>query len=616
MNNPGSFHATRAHPETAGLGASLHHVSGWPALSITASPQTLELELVNRMPHPLQAGPGRLRLAFRPGILTDLHGIVLAPQSEAAWSLALADDPHGNVVLEFAGVEAFRLEPGEATAIRLDGVSAAAAGGSRATRVQLRYAGFFLDSGVEVAGSRLLHLSVLRRHEPPGLPATEIRTGSTAASGPFLAGFLNGPDVLNDGKSVNTLRLRIVNTSGRPIRLSDESDEATRLYISFRTGEPGQEWGLLGSHTDHVTLAVKQSGWQIDNHTLRRNAPGTWGPRDALDIELTVHTTARSGDAQLVLTYENLPAHDDGDLVLLVHVGPVASRDHALVSVTPIELRGSEARLRFHAAEETGGKETTPAPFISVSREAATAGRLDVTAPAGMRIEGELDITGAIRGGGIAPSTFKLGGRLDRYYPVVFEDLGWDRGELRLEVFRTGAHIDGVGDEWRGSMMAKILCHSSNFGHGSDYASIEVRQSSASGLPNRHFIGGFENYGRAPRHVLWLAGDTTYWWFASHPARIDAVTVLHAPGAVRVGSGSTEQEYPVKSAPEPAFDADYVSISRTFDRDSSPVPVGAIMLWPRSDPAVPMGWAICDGSKGTPDLKSEFPPSLVYIRKR
>ncbi len=378
-------------------------------------------------------------------------------------------------------------------------MSAAPAGGSRATRVQLRYDGFFLDSGVEVAGSRLLHLSVLRRHEPVGLPATELRSGATAVSGPFLAGFLDGPDVLNDGKSANMLRLRIVNTSGVPIPLSDDADEATRFYLSFRTGEAGQEWGLLGTHTDHLGLAVKHpgrdiddpaigrnapgtpaprdflAGWQIDNHTLRRDAAGVWGPRDILDLELTVHSTARIGDAQLVVTYENLPGHDDGDLVLLVHPGPVASRPGALVSVAPVELRGSDARLSFHVAEETGSRESTPVPSISVNREATTAGRLDVTAPAGMRVHGELDIEGAIRSGGIAVETFKLGGRLDRYYPVVFEDLGWDRGELRLEVFRADTHLDGLPGEWRGSMMAKIACHSSNFGHGSDYASIEVR---------------------------------------------------------------------------------------------------------------------------------------------
>ncbi|MGZ9014348.1 MAG: hypothetical protein ACXW2L_19045, partial [Burkholderiales bacterium] len=269
--------------------------------------------------------------------------------------------------------------------------------------------------------------------------------------------------------------------------------------------------------------------------------------------------------------------------------------------------------LSFHVAEETGSVETTPVPSISVNRQAANAGRLEVKAPAGMRVEGELDIAGAIRSAGIAPATFKLGGSIDSYYPVVFEDVGWARGELRLEVFRAETHVDG---EWRGSMMAKIACHSSNFGHGSDYASIEVRYSTGGGQPVRHFIGGFRNYPDAPWHVLWLAGDTTYSWLANHLARIDPLTPLHAPSAIRLNPmGRTVEDYPVRSTPEPGFDADYVSISKSFGRDSSPVPVGTIMLWPNAEPKVPMGWAICNGGDGTPDLSGQFPPLLVYIRK-
>ncbi len=67
--------------------------------------------------------------------------------------------------------------------------------------------------------------------------------------------------------------------------------------------------------------------------------------------------------------------------------------------------------------------------------------------------------------------------------------------------------------------------------------------------------------------------------------------------------------------PEPDFDADYVSISKSFKRDSSPVPVGAIVLWPRGGAGVPMGWAICNGDHGTPDLSAQFPPALVYITR-
>lgn len=160
MRLPGAFHASRSHPASAGLGATLRHVSGWPVLSITGSPQTLELELVNRTPHPLTAGPARLRLVFRPGILMALDQLVLAPQSDAAWTLTVHPPaPDEDLVLELAGVDRFTLAPGEAIAVRFDGVSADPAGGSRATRVQLHFDRFFQPSGAECATSRTCRCS-------------------------------------------------------------------------------------------------------------------------------------------------------------------------------------------------------------------------------------------------------------------------------------------------------------------------------------------------------------------------------------------------------------------------------------------------------------------------
>ncbi|MFN0191868.1 MAG: hypothetical protein ACKVP5_07800 [Aestuariivirga sp.] len=549
------LHAAREHPEVAGLEASLHHSSGWPVLSIVDSPQTLELELINRTPQPVTAGPAHLNLVFRPGILTALEDIVLAPQSEAAWSLTIrppkADELHRDVVWEFAGVDAFTLAPGESMAIRIDGVSADAAGGSRASRVQLHYFNFFLENGVEVAGTQLMHLPVLRRHEPVGLPATALRTGSTAVSGPFRAGFLNGPDLLNDGKTPNTLKLRIVNTTGRPIPLSNVDDAATRFYLSFRTGDENAEWGLLGSHNDHLDLAVDQDGWQVDNHTIRRTDPAPWERDQFLDLELTVYTAARTGDAQVIVTYENLPANDDGDLVLLAHLGPVV-------------------------AGETG---------VSIS--------------------GGLEVTGPIKSGAnhpvITPATFKLGGDIGSFYPVVFEDLGWAQGEFRFEVFRADTHVDG---QWRGSMMAKAVCHDDSYGNGSGYWSIEVRQSTASGKPTRYFVGGFESYPYASKHVLWLAGDTTYSWLANHEARI-APSDLGNPDAVSVDQ-PVPKKYAVKDAPDDRFSAEYISISESLGRDTSPVPRGAILMWSGSFDNIPLGWGLCNGALGTPDLRDRF----------
>jgi hypothetical protein len=551
MKGRGWSPAAREAPAAAGFDASLHHVSGWPVLSITASPQTMELELINRTPYPVTAGPAHLNLVFRPGVLSSPQDIVLAPQSDVSWALSIHEDAAGrNVSLAIAGVERLVLAPGEALRLRLDNVSAAEAGGSRATRVQLHIHGFFHPDGREVRSTQLMHLPVLRRHEPQGLPATALRTGSTAASGPFLAGFLDGADVLNDGRSANTLKLRVVNSSGRPIALSSNDDEATRFYLSFRTGTDGAGWGLLGSPTDHVDVEVQEPGWQVDNHTIRRSAPGDWGPREALDINLTVYSNALAGDAQLVLSYENLPGHDDGDLVLLARLGPMAARDDTVV----------------------------------------------VHAPAGLQLSGDLAVSGTLRSGAhhpdFTPAVFKLGGDIATYYPVVFEDLSWERGEFRFEVFRARTHVDG---EWRGSMMSRITCHNDRFGEGSEFWSIEVRQSTATSAPTRRFVGGLEPYPYDARLVLWLLGDTTYGWLANHPARIDPVTKLDAPGTVSLGSPDKLRRYDTRREPFPGYAADHVSISRSLGRDSSPVPAGAVILWPKDQP-LPAGWAILGGS--------------------
>lgn len=37
-----------------------------------------------------------------------------------------------------------------------------------------------------------------------------------------------------------------------------------------------------------------------------------------------------------------------------------------------------------------------------------------------------------------------------------------------------------------------------------------------------------------------------------------------------------------------------------------PVPVGTVILWSGSVVNIPSGWALCDGSSGTPDLRNNF----------
>lgn len=489
---------SRRAPEAAGLSASLVHASGWPALSITDSPQTVELEFVNRTPLPIEAGPAMVRLAFRPGVLEQIETMALAPQSEAQWLMTVTNSPgQGGTEVIFAGVERFVLRPGEAHRIRIDGVHAAEGGGSRATRVEFGYGDLFHTSGVEITGKRLIHLPILRRHAPDRLPQREVRTGSAARMGPFVAGIHGGAGVLNDGKTPNMLTLRVINNLDRPIRLRGDGDEATRFHLGFERGVPNAQWGLVRSKGDRVTLTGVLDGprperpakagkpldearvdaeaeemaalaklnalesttmvgalidtlrasaelllkntrdlvidaraaeeeargqsdtpkllpgpglagvWMIDHHTLRATQETVWAPGDYLDLVLQIHSAALPGQAQLVLTYENLPGHDDGDLVLLLDLGGLKNTDTALQGVKPLHLYGSEAAIEFHA-EELGIKDQGTGAFIRVSRTDDTDDQLNIDATAGvwigpdgapahstaLTVNGDLEVTG------------------------------------------------------------------------------------------------------------------------------------------------------------------------------------------------------------------------------
>ena len=386
---------SRTHPHLPGLSARLVHGDRWPALSITDSPQTIELEFTNRTPLPLVAGPATMRLVFRRGTLTDLGGMVLAPQSEADWVLSVdesTDEAAQNVTLLLAGVHKFALAPGASRTVRLDGVSAAEPGGSRATRVEFHYEGLFLPAGEEVMGSRLIHLPILRRHQPRAVRPIDLRTGSAVFHGPFAAGFLSEPVLINDGKTANLRTLRIVNVTDWPLRLSGDGDQATRLQLSFRAGNDAAPWGLLKARGDRLQVSIDAEGWQTDHHSIRRLRDGVLRPGEYLELRLDIHTSAPSGQARLVVTYENLPGQDDGDLVFLLGLRSSAEISDATHFVRPVELWGNGASIRFHPSEEGVDDATSEAaPSVMVNRTNGREGQLEIAAPKGVQVTGPDD---------------------------------------------------------------------------------------------------------------------------------------------------------------------------------------------------------------------------------
>ena len=48
------------------------------------------------------------------------------------------------------------------------------------------------------------------------------------------------------------------------------------------------------------------------------------------------------------------------------------------------------------------------------------------------------------------------------------------------------------------------------------------------------------------------------------------------------------------------------AVTRTQDELNQPIPVGFIGMWSGAVNAIPTGWALCNGTNGTPDLRDRF----------
>jgi len=201
----------------------------------------------------------------------------------------------------------------------------------------------------------------------------------------------------------------------------------------------------------------------------------------------------------------------------------------------------------------------------------------------------DLNLYGAIKAKNISimGGDFKVAGDFSKFYPVVFKDDGWNNGMLELEISRPGVHTDST---WRGSLISKFWCHSSSWGHGSDFARAEIHQV------RQYFVAGYANHYFASQFIVWLrGGGTTYFWRSNHAAAMEDC-----------GAGDKTLngvKYAVKTAVDKGFDRDNIA---TYDRNTyyDLSPKGVIVMWNGSTP--PEGWALCDGGNGTPNLKDKF----------
>lgn len=117
-----------------------------------------------------------------------------------------------------------------------------------------------------------------------------------------------------------------------------------------------------------------------------------------------------------------------------------------------------------------------------------------------------------------------VGGDLDKFYPVVFQDKGWD-GNVPTELFigRSAVHTDEV---WRGSLMAKIVFHNTQWGNGARFTDVDLYQRfNKFNNIDVPFIAGYQDASLGNGtidFIVWLRGGTTY-YYSSNVVQVPVV---------------------------------------------------------------------------------------------
>lgn len=115
--------------------------------------------------------------------------------------------------------------------------------------------------------------------------------------------------------------------------------------------------------------------------------------------------------------------------------------------------------------------------------------------------------------------SFIVGGDSDKYYPVIFQDSNWDNSLATVvQIGRSNVHTDG---SWKGSLIAKISFHTTNWGHGARYSKTEIWQKYNQMATSVSFIAGYYDAttnNATSDYLIWLkGGGTTYYYSANAP---------------------------------------------------------------------------------------------------
>jgi hypothetical protein len=279
-------------------------------------------------------------LRFRPGTLSraSLDGkgkIKLSGGRAANWTMSdPVKDANGMDCLYFLAKTQLTFESQKKIIFTLLNVGADGEEGSRVTQMELLYKNMAYKSKPEtnLESTRIAHLSIINHRGNPHIP--------------LHVGFIGSDTVLNDGKTPNTLKLRITNLM-RPdavhpghniltFKHSTDEARASKLILSFDTGDESEEGALEKSSVLEDIDILHPTDWKITKIVQAMSAEWILQPesedqilagKDHLELTLSdIISGYPNGRTHLYLRCENIPGYWDGQFVCAIEKQPLVYR--------------------------------------------------------------------------------------------------------------------------------------------------------------------------------------------------------------------------------------------------------------------------------------------------
>lgn len=278
------------------------------------------------------------------------------------------------------------LNKSESWRVEIAKFRAAAQGGARNTRVQVRYRTQPQDPG-----------SVIRH--------MEVQSHLGLKTIPLIARFTGSNTILNNGQTENELQLEVICIQ-KEASIKLDTDSRFELIVDRDlSNQPIQahsqtDWLKTnaqtdgGVHTEAIPLVVTGKGGEIT-------------PENPIRIDLSRWVTAKtSGMYNIVLRYEGIPGYWDGAWVLPVQFSPLLLRNDRIGIGTDTPAVELDVHGNAHISKRLGIGIEDPQKELDVVGSAQISGNLDM---ASAQITDDLEVGGQLQ----AKANANIDGTLD-----------------------------------------------------------------------------------------------------------------------------------------------------------------------------------------------------------